>query len=85
MSDLREEIGQILEAWQEEGQSHIDCTSFPSIAFEIESKVKEHYVEVDSDQSLPRNKMSMASELLYATAEEARQDMLKAGFRRIKE
>ncbi len=38
---------------------------------------------LDKDQALPRNKMSTASELLYAAADEARKDMLKSGFARI--
>ncbi len=44
----------------------------------------ERIVILDKDQKLPRNKMSMASKLLYATAEEARQDMLADNWKRIK-
>lgn len=53
-------------------------------ADQILSLLRSHgYVRLDKDQKLPRNRMSMASKLLYAAAEQARQDMLNAGFRRV--
>lgn len=53
-------------------------------AVRIIALIKEDgYVRLAKDQNLPRNRMSMASPLLYATAEEARQDILKAGFRKV--